>query len=55
MKVNKGTIILSILATICFFVAYFVKKDSMSFILGCAWFCITIEEYFRINNKNKKK
>ena len=51
MKANKGTVILSILATICFFVAYFVKKDSMSFILGCAWICITIEECLRINKK----
>ena len=51
MKANKGTVILSILATICFFVAYFVKKDSMFFILGCAWICITIEECLRINKK----
>lgn len=53
MKVNKGTIILSALATICFFIAYFRSKDTLNLVLGCAWVVITIEELIRVKNKNK--
>lgn len=55
MKVSKASIILSWLATICFFIAYFVHKDTMTFVLGCTWFCISIEEGLRIKNKNDKE
>lgn len=48
MKASKGTLILSVIAAICFFIAYFVKKDTMFFILGCAWICITFEGYLRM-------
>lgn len=48
MKASKGTLILSVIAAICFFIAYFVKKNTIDFILGCAWICITFEEYLRM-------
>lgn len=51
MKVNKGTIVLSSIATVCFFIAYFLEKETINFILGCAWICITIEEVVRIKKK----
>lgn len=54
MKVNKGTIILSILATICFIIVYFRIKDTLNLVLGCAWSVITIEEFVRLKRKSNK-
>lgn len=51
MKVNQISIAISILAAICFFVSSFTNKNIVYFILGCAWVCITIEEFLRIKNR----
>ncbi len=51
MKVNKKTTILSMMATISFFVVYFINKEKMNFILGCTWLCITIEEYRKMRKE----
>lgn len=47
------TIILSFGAAICFYIASILRKDTLSFILGCAWVCIAISNI--VSKKNLKK
>lgn len=50
----KGSTILTFLAAICFFIVYFVHKDSMDFILACAWLCIGIGLHIDSSKKEKE-
>lgn len=52
MKNQFIAILLSLIASICFFVAYFINKEILNFILGCVWLCIAIMNY--INYKKNK-
>ncbi len=51
MKKEWIAIILSSLAAVCFFVAYFLKRKVVYLVLGCVWILIAISNY---NNEKKK-
>jgi len=51
LKVSNKTIILSVLASICFFIAYFIHKETINLVLGIVWICISIEEWIKIKNR----
>lgn len=42
MKKNIKALCLSLLASICFFVSYFVHEGTLNLILACVWLCIAI-------------
>lgn len=52
MNKMKYATILSFIAAICFFMSYFIGKEILNLILGCAWLCIAIGNY--ANTKKNK-
>lgn len=53
MKERKGQMILAFLAAACFFVVFLFHRNSMDFILACAWVCIGAGSYAK-SSKEKK-
>lgn len=53
MKSELSAIILSSLAAICFFVTYFLNKETLNLVLGCTWFVIAIGSFANYK-KNRK-
>lgn len=53
MKHQLTTIILSFLAAICFFISYFLNKETLNLVLGCVWVVIAIGNYTNYKKKGK--
>lgn len=53
MRITNKTAILSFLAAICFFAAFFIHKETIYLIFSCVWLVIAIEEYLRIKRNDK--
>ncbi len=51
MSYKRGAIILSFLASFCFFITYFIEKEILNLILGITWLIIAVGNY--VNNKKK--
>ncbi len=51
MNYKLGAIILSFLASFCFFITYFIGKETLNLILGITWLIIAIGNY--VNYKKK--
>ena len=46
--------IVSLLASICFFVSYFKEKETITLVLGCAWVTIAILNFISLKKEKKK-
>lgn len=56
MKKNWCFVILSFLASLCFFVCYGIRtKETLHLILGFAWLCISIGSYRNIVKSRKEE
>lgn len=53
MNKIKYATILSFVASICFFISYFIGKEVLNLILGCTWLCIAIGNYVNLSKKDK--
>lgn len=48
------TSLLMVAAGILFFLAYFMKHNTVYFVLGCAWICIAAMDWKKNKNRNDK-
>lgn len=55
MKERKGQMILAFLAAVCFFVVFLFHRNSMDFILACAWVCIGAGSYAKSSKEKKDR
>lgn len=53
MKREWSAIILSFLAAICFFISYFLNRETLNLVLGCVWVVIAIGNYTNYKKKGK--
>lgn len=53
-KMNRlSSIVLSFLAAICFFIVYFLHRETVNLVLGCVWIVIAIGNYTNYKKKGK--
>ncbi len=48
------TSLFMVAAGILFFLAYFMKHNTVYFVLGCAWICIAAMDWKKNKNRNDK-